>query len=96
MEGGRYAAWRAAGLGVHIQRLVDNDPDKVILDGKRDRLGQAAYYAELTELLGKRNAQLAKFITHIATLCHHTENDDVTNHSTSMVWVFDYLKRHYA
>ena len=96
MEGGRYAAWRAADLGVRIQQLVDDDPDKVILDGKRDRLGQAAYNAELTELLGKRNAQLAKFITHIATLCHHTENDDVTNHSTSMVWIFDYLKRHYG
>ena len=96
MEGGRYAAWRAADLGNRILQVVDDDPDKVVLDGKRERIGQAQYNAELAQLLGKRNAQLSKFITHIATLCHHTENDDVTNHSTSMAWIFEYLKKHYG
>ena len=96
MEGGRYAAWRAADLGNRILQVVDDDPVKVVLDGKRERIGQAQYNAELAQLLGKRNAQLSKFITHIATLCHHTENDDVTNHSTSMAWIFEYLKKHYG
>ena len=96
MEGGRYAAWQAADLGNRILQVVNDNPDKVVLDGKRERVGQAQYNAELAQLLGKRNAQLSKFITHIATLCHHTENDDVTNHSTSMAWIFEYLKKHYG
>ena len=96
MDGGRYATWQAADNGIRIERLIDDDPDKVVIDGKRERIGQAAYNAELIQLRQKRNAQLSKFITHIATLCHHTENDDVTNQSTSLTWIFDYLKKHYG
>ena len=51
---------------------------------------------ELERLLCKRNALLAKFITHIANLCHINEHDDVTIHSTSLDWIFDYLKKHYG
>ena len=69
--------------------------EKQTIDGKRDRLGAAGHATELVRLLALRNAQLAKFITRIATLCHHTENDDVTNSSTSLQWIFDYLKKHY-
>ena len=96
MDGGRYAVWQAAELGTRIRELAEDDPDKLVLDGKLQRLGQAAYNVELRQLLGQRNAQLAKFITHIATLCYHTENDDVTNQSTSMTWIFEYLKKHYG
>ena len=67
-----------------------------MLDGKTKRSGEVLYNAERNRLLNKRKAQLAKFITHIATLCHHTENDDITNHSTSLDWMFQYLKRHYC
>ena len=84
MPGGKYSTWTAADLGTRIQDLDEDDEDKLVLDGKRDRSGEVVYNAEMTRLLNKRNAQLAKFITHVATLCHHTENDDITNHSTSL------------
>ena len=96
MPEGIYQTWRAADIGSRIQEIYEEDPDKLILDGKRARSGEEAYRADMRRLLGTRNAQLSKFITHIATLCHHTENDDVTNHSTSMEWIFDYLKKHYG
>ena len=96
MPGGLYEQWRAADDGVRIATLHDDDTDKHAIDAKFDRLGQAAHTAELVKLLALRNAQLAKFVTHIATLCHHTENDDVTNSSTSLEWIFDYLRKHYG
>ena len=96
LPGGRYATWRAAEFGERIQHLHDSDQDKLTADGKRDQYGEAGHTAELQRILTLRNAQLAKFITHIATLCHHTENDDVTNNSTSVEWIIDYLKKHYG
>ena len=96
MPGGLYHVWRAAEYGVRIEQLEDADADKVTLDGKRERLGEPAYAAQLAILLNTRNAQLAKFISHIATLCHHTENDDITNSCTSLDWIFEYLKKHYG
>ena len=96
MPDGLYDHWRAAEYGTRIQQLHDEDPEKITLDGKLERLGEDVHRAEITKLLGTRNAPLAKYITHIATLCHHTENDDVTNHSTSLQWIFDYLLKHYG
>ena len=96
MPGGHYSTWSAADLGTRIAVLDDDDADRLVLEGRRARSGEEVYNAEMTKLLTTRNAQLAKFITHIATLCHHTENDDITNHSTSLDWMFEYLKRHYG
>ena len=96
MPGGQYSTWSAADLGARIAQLDDDDADRLVIEGKRARSGEEVYNAEMTKLLNTRNAQLAKFITHIATLCHHTENDDITNHSTSLDWMFEYLKRHYG
>ena len=96
MPGGQYSTWTAADLGVRIARLDDDDADRLVLEGRRARSGEEVYNAEMAKLLTTRNAQLAKFVTHIATLCHHTENDDITNHSTSLDWMFEYLKRHYG
>ena len=96
MPEGLYEQWRAADYGTRIRQLHDDDPERQTIDGRRDRLGAAGHAAEITRLLALRNAQLAKFITHIATLCHHTENNDVTNSSTSLQWIFDYLKKHYG
>ena len=95
MPGSKYASWQTADLGQRISALHARDPDKLVIDAKRN-LDAAAQAAELDRLLVSRNAQLAKFVTHIATLCHHTENDDVTNHSTSLEWIFDYLRKHYG
>ena len=98
MDGGIYATWRAAESGTRIRQVDDADTEKVTLDGKRaqNQITAADHRASLALLLNKRNGQLSKFITHIATLCHHTENDDVTNGSTSLDWIFDYLKKHYG
>ena len=96
LPGGKYSLWRASEFGQRVERLHNEDPDKVIADGKRDRLGVAAHQAELDRILHLRNAQLSKFITHIAMLCHHTENDDITNSSTSLDWIYEYLLKHYG
>ena len=93
MPGGKYATWQAADIGQRIEELHARDPDRLIIEGKRN-IDAATQAAELERLLLLRNAQLAKFVTHIATLCHHTENDNVTNHSTSLEWIFEYLRKH--
>ena len=96
MDGGLYSEWQAAEFGRRISQLDDDDPDKLALDEKYERIGQQVYNVKINNVLTLRNAQLSKFVTHIATLCHHTENDDVTNYSTSLQWIFDYLKKHYG
>ena len=96
LPGGKYSKWTAAEFGKRISSLVNTDPDKIAADGKRNQLGADGYEYELERILNSRNAQLSKFITHIATLCHHTENDDVTNNSTSLNWIIDYLMKHYG
>ena len=96
MDGGIYSEWQAAEFGRRISQLHDDDPDKLALDEKYERIGQQVYNVKINNVLTVRNAQLSKFVTHIATLCHHTENDDVTNYSTSLQWIFDYLKKHYG
>ena len=96
MPGGQYSTLTAADLCVRIARLDDDNADRLVLEGRRACSCEEVYMAEMAKLLTTRNAQLAKFITHIATLCHYTENDDITNHSTSLYWMFEYLKRHYG
>ena len=98
MPGGLYSTWRAGENGARISEVDDADPEKVKLDNKQNnnQLSVADHRTSVAQLLNKRNGQLSKFITHIATLCHYTENDDVTNGSTSLNWIFDYLKKHYG
>ena len=95
LPGGRYSTWQAAEFGNRIHELHNRDPDKLAAEAKED-MTPRRLEAELEKLLQQRNAQLAKFVTHIATLCHHTENDDVTVYSTSLEWIFDYLRNHYG
>ena len=70
------------------------------LGQKRDAvpptLTARAYTNAAELLLNKRNAQLAKFITHIATLCYYTEHDEIQMQSTSLQSIFDSLTRHYG
>ena len=96
MTGGLYSEWTAAEYGNRIAAIEETNPDKQTLDGKRQRIGDNEYNRNLAALLTSRNSQLAKIVTHVATLCHITENDDVTNLSTSLTWIFDYLKKHYG
>ena len=96
LPGGKYSTWSPAEAGHRLEVLHEEDPDKVLADGKRERLGAPAYQTELDRILKLRNSQLSKFITLIATLCQHTENDDITNCSTSWDWIHDYLCKHYG
>ena len=95
MSGGLYSEWIAADTGNRINQLHNEDHDKIVLDGKAE-MSQAEYDRALASLLISRNSQLAKFITHIACLCHITEHDDITNYSMSLDWIFNYLKKHYG
>ena len=98
LNDGRYSSWIARDMGKRITILVEDDPDKKTLDEKKNAgtLTEQAHTNAKEVLLVKRNAQLAKFITHIATLCYYTEHDDITMQSTSLESIFDYLTRHYG
>lgn len=100
MPDGRYGTWIARDVGKRIAELVPDDPDKKTLDEKKaatpPQLTETAYNNAIELLTNKRNAQLAKFITHIATLCYYTEHDDITMQSTSLASIFDYLSKHYG
>lgn len=98
MEAGRYSTWQARESGRYIPTLAVDDPEKRALDEKKTNLtlSSANYDTAIEELTSKRNAQLAKFITHVATLVHYTEHDDVTMQSTSLEWIFSYLRKHYG
>ena len=96
MPGGLYSSWIAADHGSRINELDNEDHDKLVIEGKRARTAAEEYERSLANLLTARNSQLSKFITHIACLCHHTEHDDITNSSTSLDWIFDYLIKHYG
>ena len=77
--------------------MHEEDHDKIALDVKleQEQITDDEFVRRVAVLLTTRNFQLAKFVTHIASHCHITENDDVTNLSTSLNWTFDYLKKHY-
>ena len=91
MPGGKYTTWQVADLGQRITELHGRDPDRNIIENKRNQEA-ATQAAELDRLLVTRNA---KFVTHIATLCHHTENYDMTNQSMSLECIFEYWRKHY-
>ena len=71
MPDGRYSTWTARDSGKRIASIVVDDPDRKALDDKKaaGTLTDNAHTAAVEVLLNKRNAQLAKFITLIATLC---------------------------
>ena len=98
MGGGRYSTWIPSETGRQIVQLVPDDPDLLVLQEKlaTRTISQANFNSSSETLLAKRNAQLAKFITHVATLVHYTEHDDISMQSSSLEWIFSYLKKHYG
>lgn len=42
-----------------------------------------------------RNRDLSLLIAHLTTCCYYTEADDLTERSTSLTWIWNYLQRHY-
>ena len=97
---GQYSSWTSRFDGKRIANLDPDDPDKKVLDEKLratvPTLTQVTHVNACNSLLHKRNAQLAKFITHTATLCYYTEQSDINDHSTSLEWIFEHLVKHYG
>ena len=42
-----------------------------------------------------RNRDLSLLLAHLTTCCYYTEADDITERSTSLTWIWNYLQRHY-
>ena len=96
LPGGCYEVWRPEIEGRRIAALADNDPEnQKLIQAAAGRDNGVDLPAEQARLLLTRNSQLSKFITLIAILCHYTEQDDVTQCSTSMEWITKYLRQHY-
>ena len=94
---GIYSEWKpkeTAENGRRISSLSEADPDKKVIDAK---VGPtvADKAAEKATLLTKRNAQLTKFLQLIANMCQYSEQSDILGCSTSLTWIWDYLKKHY-
>ena len=95
MKGGEYQTWKAASDhedGKRIDEVADNDEEKTAIDEEADAPKKAALI-KITLL--KRNAQLAKIIQHLVGFVFYTEADDIDILSTSIEWVFQYLRAHY-
>ena len=102
-KSGRYEKWLAKSEeedGRRIKELSDTDDKKVAIqaeyDGSAKTAGDAATRDQkFEELLLTRNAQLSRFLQHIANYSHYTEQDDIVNTSTSLDWIWTYLQEHY-
>ena len=95
---GNYSSWSAKNEtadGKRIVRLHNDDPDKKVIDARTGAENVAANPGLLVTLLNKRNSQLAKFIQLIANMCQYSEQPDILTASTSLNWIWDYLKKHY-
>lgn len=96
LPGGKYANWSPANETVNNKRiaaLVANDEDKQVIDDSADL--PAVKSGKKETLLNRRNAQLGKMLQHIVSFVHYTEADDIDQSSTSVEWIFKYLKQHY-
>ena len=95
---GLYSDWKAkqdTADGKRIARLADDDTDKKVIEAKTGAAAEAAKPAQLVQLLTKRNSQLSKVIQLVANMCQYSEQSDILQLSTSLSWIWDYLKRHY-
>lgn len=95
---GNYSTWKAKQEtedGKRISSLHADDPDKIALEAKTGAEAERVKPAERTKLLAKRNSQLTKFLQLIANMCQYSEQSDVMNISTSLSWIWEYLKKHY-
>ena len=99
-----YAVWEARNDhedGMRICALHDDDEEKadIVHEHRDDDAGdddlQRVRQRKEDKLKRSRNAQLSRFLQHIANYCHYSEQDDIVNNSTSLTWVWDYLKDHY-
>ena len=91
--GNFYATWRSQ--EDHDDRLHQLHAQDLEAARLRKRQNQQAAQldCDLAELLERRNAQLAKFLSLITMLCHYTEQDQIDQHATSLDWIFTFLEQ---
>ena len=95
MTGGEYGTWKAAierEDGRRILEIDDNDDDKRDIDAAATAVDRALLKKKL---LAKRNAQLSKMIQHIVGFVYYAVANDIDTDSTSLEWVFKYLRAYY-
>ena len=96
---------------LRIPGLADDDPKRLEILNRLVRANQArdahpdhpnndaydgaARDQDLAELLTSRNAQLSKFITHITMLGPYTLTNNLSQISTSFIWIDTYLQQYY-
>ena len=90
-----YATWRAQEAADDpIGALHAQDPEAA-RNRERPNIQNAQLERDLAELLERRNAQLAKFVSLITILCHYTKQDQVDQRATSLDWIFTFLEQKY-
>ena len=95
LPGGEYQEWKPATdvlANKRIDTVHNDDEEKADID---DEVDAATKERKRKKLLLKRNAQLSKMIQHVVSFVHYTEADDIDQSSTSMEWIFKYLRQHY-
>ena len=96
LPGGEYAVWKAAVQtidGLRIDELKDTDSELGAIEGAAGSVQVKDQKKQTLKL--RRNSQLSKLIQHVASFVFYTEADDINESSTSLDWVFNYLKEHY-
>ena len=95
MKGGEYETWTAAIEREDGKRIIDvheNDEEKAAITAENDA---AKKISMKKKLLIKRNSQLAKMIQHIVGFVYYAVANDIDTDSTSLEWVFKYLRAYY-
>ena len=90
-----YATWQSQeDHEDRLQALHAQDLEAARLH-KRPNIQPAQLERDLTDLLERRNAQLAKFLSLITMLCHYTEQDQIDQRATSLEWIFTFIEQKY-
>ena len=97
LPGGIYETWRPANEVVGRKRIetldVARDEDlREIEAGAENAIAKAN---KKSKLLNNRNAQLGRMLQHIVSFVHYNEANDIDMSSTSVEWIFKYLRQHY-
>ena len=96
LKGGRYSKWIAVddtNDDKRITELVAADEEVAEIEASAHAV--AIKNSKKARLLNTRNAQLSKLLQHVQSFVHYTESTDIHLHSTSIEWIFSYLRRHY-
>ena len=93
---GPYNTWTARLLaedGTRIKNLDARDEELIKIEATADEAAEKG--RKKNNLKKLRNSQLTKCLQLIANMCQYSEQSDIMNNSTSLSWIWDYLRRHY-